>query len=331
LREGDLLLSIRGTAGTVARVPRELDGANITQDTARIRVRHDVNRRFIENVLRASHAQAFIRFHTVGQAVKGINIRDVRRIPVALPPLGEQDEIEELLERLDSGVHQVVALLNAKRRFKRGLAQQLLTGERRFEELGKQPWRTTTLAEWFEEFTLRNTGGEDLPILSCTKRGIVLQRDRFAKRLASASIERYKVVRRGDLVYDPMLLWDGSMGMVHVVDRGVVSPAYATFRWIGPDHDRAFVHELLASPPVRHQYRVISQGTNQRRRKALSEDFLSIQVSAPSNADERRAIGDIGHLLDAELGLLILLREALDQQRRGVAELLLTGKIRVPV
>src|SRR5207247_1331925 len=36
LRPGDVLVSIRGTYGRVAVVPPELDGANITQDTARV-------------------------------------------------------------------------------------------------------------------------------------------------------------------------------------------------------------------------------------------------------------------------------------------------------
>jgi len=35
---GDLLFSIRGTVGRMAFVPQELDGANITQDTARVSI-----------------------------------------------------------------------------------------------------------------------------------------------------------------------------------------------------------------------------------------------------------------------------------------------------
>ena len=38
LKTGDILLTIRGSTGRVAIVPKSLNGSNITQDTARIRV-----------------------------------------------------------------------------------------------------------------------------------------------------------------------------------------------------------------------------------------------------------------------------------------------------
>jgi len=47
LRDGDVLLTIRGTTGRVARVPKSLAQANITQDTARLTVRSDIDRDFI--------------------------------------------------------------------------------------------------------------------------------------------------------------------------------------------------------------------------------------------------------------------------------------------
>jgi hypothetical protein len=53
LREDDLLLSIRGTAGRVCRVPANLDGANITQDTARISVHPEVASNYIEIIYAA--------------------------------------------------------------------------------------------------------------------------------------------------------------------------------------------------------------------------------------------------------------------------------------
>ena len=325
-----MLLSIRGTAGTIAVVPAEQDGANITQDTARVRVRPEVDRTFIEKVLCTYAVQHYIRFHTVGQAVRGINIRDVRRIPVALPERAEQARIGALLHGFDRAVSNLVSLIESKRRFKHGLMQEVLTGKRRFGEMKSQEWRQLPLSHWFEEFSRRNPSGEVPEVLSCTKKGIVRQRDRFSKRLASTDLSRYKVVSQGDLVYDPMLLWDGSFGFVEIPEGGVVSPAYATLRYKGSEDDRAFLRQLLASAHHRHQYKVISQGTNQRRRKAIPSDYLRIAGPVPLAAMERARIGHVADLLEKEVQSLQRLLELLRQQSSAVAELLLTGQVRVP-
>ena len=82
LSPGDILLSIRGTIGRTAIVPKELDGANITQDTARISLREEFNNHFIKCVLDSPVIQSWIQLHVKGLAVKGINLEDVRRIPI---------------------------------------------------------------------------------------------------------------------------------------------------------------------------------------------------------------------------------------------------------
>ena len=92
LRAGDVLLSIRGTSGRVCRVPAELDGANITQDTARISVTETANATYIEWYLRSPAVQHRLERAMKGVAVRGVNIGDVRAIQVALPPLDEQHD-----------------------------------------------------------------------------------------------------------------------------------------------------------------------------------------------------------------------------------------------
>lgn len=93
LRAGDLLLSIRGTAGRVCRVPTQLDGANITQDTARISIHPELSSDYIELYLRCPSTQKRLEAAMKGVAVRGVNIGDVRVLQVALPPRVEQDEI----------------------------------------------------------------------------------------------------------------------------------------------------------------------------------------------------------------------------------------------
>jgi type I restriction enzyme S subunit len=83
LKPNDILLSIRGTVGRVCVVPPSLDGANITQDTARISVPERLHR-YVAHFLSSPGAQRFIAAETVGLAVRGINLRDVRRIIVPL-------------------------------------------------------------------------------------------------------------------------------------------------------------------------------------------------------------------------------------------------------
>jgi type I restriction enzyme S subunit len=101
LKQGDLLLAIRGTYGRVAEVPRELEGGNITQDTARLSLSELIDRRFVASCLRSDIAQRFFRRVARGVAVKGVNIGDVRVTPVPLPPLDDQQRIvAEIDDRL---------------------------------------------------------------------------------------------------------------------------------------------------------------------------------------------------------------------------------------
>jgi type I restriction enzyme S subunit len=85
LRADDLLLSIRGHVGRLASVPASLGGANITQDTARLALT-GADPLFVRECLRTSALQEWMKRHTKGGAVKGINLGDVKHIPVIAPP-----------------------------------------------------------------------------------------------------------------------------------------------------------------------------------------------------------------------------------------------------
>ena len=99
LARGDVLISIRGTYGRVAAVPDDLDGGNITQDSARIAPTKAINRQFLIHFLRSPECQIYLRRVARGVAVKGVNIGDLRELRVLLP------EIEATLTNL-AGVEQ---------------------------------------------------------------------------------------------------------------------------------------------------------------------------------------------------------------------------------
>ena len=127
LQSGDLLFTIRGTVGRMAFVPLELAGGNITQDTARLAI-VSADPRFVRHYLAMPVPSAFIETHTIGQAVKGINLRELRRVPLALPPVAEQCCLADQLSAVDARVRQEHALASCLRSTRAGLADDLLTG-----------------------------------------------------------------------------------------------------------------------------------------------------------------------------------------------------------
>ena len=89
---GDILVTIRGTVGRLCIVPDELKGANITQDTARLAVNEQCEPIYAMHFLSSPWAQNWINHHTQGQAVKGINLGDLKRLPIPVPPLPLQKQ-----------------------------------------------------------------------------------------------------------------------------------------------------------------------------------------------------------------------------------------------
>lgn len=133
LRTGDLLLSIRGTYGRVAEVPKELDGGNITQDTARLDVTGLVDHRYVATYLRNPDCQNYFKRVARGVAVKGVNIGDVRPAPVPLPPLTEQTRIVAEVERRLSVVEELETVVSANlqraTRLRQSILQKAFSGE----------------------------------------------------------------------------------------------------------------------------------------------------------------------------------------------------------
>lgn len=113
LRQGDILLSIRGTVGRVCVVPPELTNANITQDTARLSIQPSLNTCFIMWFLRAAPTQKRMQKAIKGVAVRGINIGDVRALQVPVPPLAEQQEIVRRVEALFALADKIEARVEA--------------------------------------------------------------------------------------------------------------------------------------------------------------------------------------------------------------------------
>ncbi len=100
LQGGEVLVTVRGTLGGVAVAPSALAGHNVSREVAVLPVHSSLDPHFFAYVIGAVWSQNWLMQVTKGVAYTGINIRDLKRLPVPFPPVPEQHEIVRRVESL---------------------------------------------------------------------------------------------------------------------------------------------------------------------------------------------------------------------------------------
>lgn len=119
---GDLVIAIRATIGKTLPVPPWLDGANLTQGTAKIAPGPSVDREFLLLFLNSAAAGQGFDSISKGATFKEITLDMLRKFRTPVPPLEEQVAIAEVvgeraavLEQLASDAEQAISLLKERR------------------------------------------------------------------------------------------------------------------------------------------------------------------------------------------------------------------------
>jgi type I restriction enzyme S subunit len=107
LHGGEVLVSIRGTTGSVAVAGPEMDGMNVSREIAVIPVLPSVSARYAAYALASPAGQAIITGHVKGIAQSGINLADLRTFPL---PVASEDEQREIITFIDNAYSRIDAL-----------------------------------------------------------------------------------------------------------------------------------------------------------------------------------------------------------------------------
>jgi type I restriction enzyme S subunit len=133
LKAGDLVYSIRGSIGDCEIVPEELEGSNITQDVARVAIESPNFAPWARWALLASAVREGLASGSLGAAVRGVNIFDLKRASIPTPPPREQAEIAHLLDIATSAIDDLVAEAHRARELlserRSGLTSAAVTGQ----------------------------------------------------------------------------------------------------------------------------------------------------------------------------------------------------------
>lgn len=101
LRGDEVLLCVRGTTGLVNLAENELKGCNVTRGITPLFFKENIDPRYIYCILMSPNAQQYIADHTHGSTLKGINMEDVRNLPIPMPPEGVQKQCVSILIQAD--------------------------------------------------------------------------------------------------------------------------------------------------------------------------------------------------------------------------------------
>jgi type I restriction enzyme, S subunit len=325
--KGTILMTIAANIGDCAML--DFDSA-CPDSLIGIRPRDGVDGLFLLYTL--IHRKSHLHYLAPAGAQKNLNLDFLQKVDVPLPPLPEQQRIAAVLETWDRALDQQEQLLETKQQLKRGLMQQILSGKRRFRGY-QQPWRTCDLGDVFDR-VLRRVTPDVEHVLSITARvGFVTQQEKFSKVIAGKTLDRYILLRKGEFAYNKGNSKSYPQGCIYKLDsydEAAVPQVYICFASRSRDVDVDFYRYYFEAGLLNAQLMgIINAGVrNDGLLNMDADNFFKLRIRVPP-LDEQQKIARVFSAVDRELVLLEREVDELHNQKRGLMQKLLTGKVRV--
>ncbi len=247
-----------------------------------------------------------------GSTFTAISSKDVRKLPLLLPPLPEQKRIVAVLETWDKYLELLDKKIKVKKKIKKGLMQRLLSGEVRLPGFSGE-WKKKSFNKIFDVLTkprgLKSSeyGKSGIPIV-----------DQSTDTLISG------YTTREELAYpysekEPVILFGDHSRVIKLIDfkATFANDGIKLFKQLKDVDLRWGYYTLL-------NYKVPETGYNRHFKYLKGAHFYV------PNQEEQSAIADILSTADEEIQTLEEKRKFIREQKKFLLNNLVTGKIRVP-
>jgi type I restriction enzyme S subunit len=334
LSEGDLLIARTGaTAGKSMLFKRLRYPAVFAGYLIRFRLdKTRIDEGFVRQYLASPLYWKWITTTSRSGAQPNINAQEYCSLELPLPPIAEQRKIADILSRWDEALEKLDALINAKERQRKGLMQKLLTGSVRFPQFGGTPWRkvrmNTVMARIFRP--IKWAADKPLSLVSLRRRcgGLFRRADILGADYKTQDLHELEA---NDFLVSKRQVSHGAWGLVTSEFEGShVSKEYAILVNIAPKTlHMPFFGWLTQMPRMIRLARVASIGVHIEKLIFDPDVFLRDNIVIPPTLAEQQRIAETLDGCAAEVGILQRQRAALDRQKRGLMQKLLTGKLRI--
>ncbi len=250
-----------------------------------------------------------------------------KAIPVLLPPLAEQEKIAEILSLWDKAIEQTKELIAYKEKQKKGLMQNLLTGKKRLHGFNDK-WKTYIVKELGLVITGKTPNTEKNEyygdeFLFITPTDIHYKYTTKTERnLSKSGLNKSKLIPKNSV----LITCIASIGKntINKSDCAINQQINA----IVPNNN--FYYEYIYYYMTFNSPYLLKFAGKSATSIINKTTFEEIDVTIPP-LDEQKAIADILCKADEEIELLNKQLDLYTEQKKGLMQNLLTGKVRVTV
>lgn len=339
--EGDFIVSCSGTIGKISRVPLGAPKGIINQALLLLKLKDGIDPDYFYYFFNSPKFQHTITESTQGGAMKNlIGMPELRKVRARVTDIESQNLIGSTLRSIDSQIEGISSLISAKKRFKRALMNELLTGKRRFPEFvpeGGTKFKETKLGLVPEDWKVVKLGdvgkvkrGKGVAKGDITEQGYPAIRygelytiydeliENVSSRIASAN-DKDLLARSGDVLFPISGEKPEDIGMPSVVlsdDLPVVGSDIVVFQ---PNivEQGEFIAIQQSATPFRYQRLRMAQGHSVVH--LGSKDIASLVCAFPSSTEIER-ISQLHRELRQEIIDLEKLRTEYSQLKKGVLQ-----------
>ena len=185
-----------------------------------------------------------------------------------------------------------------------------------------EPYKQCRIGDIYAERSQR--GASDMELLSVTMNDGVKPRSEIeGKDNSSEDKSNYKIVRKGDMVYNSMRMWQGANGISPC--DGIVSPAY-TVLMPKQEINNGYFAALFKSANLINEFRKNSQGMTSDTWNLKYPQIETIKVQIPSVSEQDKVSGMFS-VLDERIAAQSRLVESLKKYKRGVVDGIFSRKL----
>lgn len=264
---GDLLVTGVGTIGVPCLVTSENPVYFKDGNIIWFKNQNAIDGEFFYHSFTAHAIQSYIKEAAGIGTVGTYTIETGKKTPIWLPLEREQRQIAAFMTSLDT----LITLHQRKCQYR--------------SLYGYLSWEQRKLGGLFFESNERSSSMEILSV--SVAKGIYPASESNRDTNPGASLANYKVVHKGDVVYNSMRMWQGAVGSSDY--DGIVSPAYVVARPIIELDSTCFGY-LLKRPEMLYKYLCDSQGNSKDTQTLKYNRFADIEVTMPVNLEEQRVI-----------------------------------------